>query len=135
MAPLPPGPALAITPAAPAPVPSARPVVEAALPQGLRVFVHFSVGNDRAAARARALEETLRQRGVGIVGTVPVQFPIGRPSVRYFHPEDRVAAIRLLGTARDQLAANREAPLAPSDFTSFRPSPRPGTLEVWLPSG
>jgi hypothetical protein len=128
-------PALAITPAAPAPVPAARPVVEAALPQGLRVFIHFSGGNARATAQAQALEQTLRQRGADVIGMVPVQFPIGRASVRYFHPEDQVAAIRLLGTARDRLAAGGQAPLAPSDFTTFRPSPRPGTLEVWLAGG
>jgi hypothetical protein len=128
---------LAIAPALPpAPVPQPRPVVEAALPAQSRIFVHFTEGDAGSMARAQALEGSLERRGAGSVQLVPVRFPIGTPSVRYFYPEDRLPAQRLLQGARVELSAEgRPAPSEPTDFTRFRPSPRPGTIEVWLPGG
>ena len=35
----------------------------------------------------------------------------------------------------DRLRKDDAAPEAPSDFTDYRPAPRPGTLEIWLSSG
>ncbi|MEK0082031.1 hypothetical protein [Benzoatithermus flavus] len=131
-----PDPALAIAPAPPAPVPRPRPAVEARLPAEARIFVHFTAGDDASAARAEALQNTLQRRGADSVQLVPVRFPIGTASVRYFYPEDRLTAERLLQGARNELATDgRPAPGEPTDFTRFRPSPRPGTIEVWLPGG
>lgn len=128
--------ALAITPAQPAPVPQPRPVVEATLPPQARIFLHFTAGDEGSATRAQALRDALQRRGAGFVQLVPVRFAIGTPSVRYFYPEDRLTAQRLLQTARGGLAGDgKPAPTEPTDFTRFRPSPSPGTIEVWLPGG
>jgi hypothetical protein len=134
-APLPPDPDLAIGPASPPPLPQARPAAEAALPGPTRIFIHYPAGAADAAARAQALAQLLRQRGAGVVEIRPVPFAIASGGVRYFHAADRAAAVRLLGLTRSALAGSEgnRMPPTPGDFSYFRPSPSPGTLEVWLP--
>ena len=65
----------------------------------------------------------------------PVDFRIGKPSVRYFFEDDRSASERLVDELGGFLedAASR-APDHASDFTHFVPKPRPGNVEVWLPA-
>jgi hypothetical protein len=133
-APDPPDPALAIAPAPPPPSPRPRPIVEAVLPAQARIFIHFRSDDDGSVARAQTLQNDLQRRGAGFVRLVPVRFAVETPSVRYFYPEDRLVADRLLQGARRELGAGRlPAPSEPTDFTRFRPSPSPGTIEVWLP--
>ncbi|WP_138464497.1 hypothetical protein [Poseidonocella sp. HB161398] len=88
-----------------------------------RVVIHHAAGSEAP----RALAGKLRQAGAGEVEIRKVGFPVRSPSVRYFRAGDRekaAAACRLsFGTCRDELA----------DFTGYRPLPRAGTVEVWLP--
>jgi amino acid permease len=64
----------------------------------------------------------LSAAGYAVDRTVRVDFRISQTNVRYFHPEDAELAAgvaeAVAGTARD--------------FTDYRPSPDPGTIEVWL---
>ena len=133
------------TPAlAPAPrPPPSRPRAEAAAPNpspaapgpaadapaiGLpiqRAVIHYlgaadAAGAQRAAGQLRRLADTIELR---VVSDVPA-----RPSIRYFHEEDagaaRVAAIALEGSGRFQVRG----------FPDYRPRPRPGLVEIWLPA-
>jgi hypothetical protein len=127
-------PDLAIGPASPPPLPRTRPAAESVLPGQTRIFVHHPAGAADAGARARALAQQLRRQGAGLVEVRPVPFGIGSAGVRYFHTADRTAAVQLLRLVRSTGAAGGgRAPEAPGDFSYFRPSPSPGTLEVWLP--
>lgn len=136
-APVPPpeaaAPADPVEPAAPAGGPATG---EAALPPEARVFIHHAAGDRMAAARAEELSARLRESGAAVVVVRPVPFGVRGLSVRYFHPEDQEAAQRVLEATRAALAGQvGAAPGGPSDFTSFRPAPRLGTIEIWLPGG
>jgi hypothetical protein len=65
---------------------------------------------------------TLTAAGYAVEQTVRVDFRISQTNVRYFHAEDAMLAAgvaeAIAGSARD--------------FTDYRPSPDPGTIEVWL---
>jgi hypothetical protein len=133
------GPDLGLSPAEPeaeAPVAAPEPEPQAALPGEDRIFVHHRAGDAASAGLADRLAEELQRRGSGIVVIRSVPFGIGRPSVRYFHAGDRAAADALVQAAQAVLGTGADAaPQAPSDFTDYRPAPRPGTLEIWLSSG
>jgi hypothetical protein len=102
-----------------------------------RLFVHHTAGDPGATARARALAERLRDRGAAVVIVRPVPFAVRGLSVRYFHDADRAAATAAVADAAAVAGdpADQGAALRPADFTSFRPAPRPGTIEIWLPGG
>ena len=60
-------------------------------------------------------------------------FHIRSGSDRYFFADDREAGGRLMG----ELAAYAESGTGPTqamDCIHYRPQPRPGTLEIWLPT-
>jgi hypothetical protein len=106
-----------------------------ALPAGeIRIFIHH-VADQREAASAQRLADYLRGQGFTVADIRPVDFSIGKPSVRYFFARDHAASQRLV----EQLARFFEgrtslAPDQASDFTHFLPKPRPGNVEVWLPA-
>lgn len=102
-----------------------------------RVFIHHSANDRAAAARAAALASELQEQGASVVAVRSVPFGIRGLSVRYFHPGDRAPAAQVLDLTKGALAetAAASAPSSPSDFTSFSPAPRLGTIEVWLPGG
>jgi hypothetical protein len=68
--------------------------------------------------------------GAGIVpeGPLRVGMTIERANVRYYFPEDAAAARAL----SDRIGAATGTPVEARDFTSYRPQPTPGTVEVWL---
>jgi hypothetical protein len=125
-------PAVDALPPSPAPNVAAPPAAPA--PPMSRLVVHHAAADREAAALARQLAEQLERAGLGAAEVAPVPFAIGTTSVRYFHAADRPDADRLVAAIRPLLAWNRRAaPSTPIDFTDFRPLPRPGTIEIWLP--
>ena len=108
--------------------------VDPALPAGeIRVFIHH-VADQRDGALAQRLADYLRGQGFTVADIRPVDFSIGKPSVRYFFARDRAASQRLVEELGGFAAGG--ASLGPdhaSDFTHFVPKPRPGSVEVWLP--
>jgi hypothetical protein len=102
---------------------------------GIRIFIHHVAGHQGDAALAQRLADYLRRQGFTVADIRPVDFSIGRPSVRYFFARDRAASQRLV----DELGRffDKRTSLAPdhaSDFTHYLPKPRPGNVEFWLPT-
>jgi hypothetical protein len=102
---------------------------------GIKVFIHHVAGHQQDAALAQRLADYLRGQGFTVADIRPVDFSIGKPSVRYFVARDHAASQRLV----EQLARFFEgrtslAPDQASDFTHYLPKPRPGNVEVWLPA-
>ena len=64
----------------------------------------------------------LNARGHSISAVTPVTMKISERNIRFFHGEDRGEAARLAEAYDARLR----------DFTSFRPSPAEGTVEIWL---
>lgn len=89
---------------------------------GVRVFVHAPPSVGRAGAES--VVATLAAAGFPEVRRAGARDSVAGTNVRYFHAEDAAAAHRIATTLGDGAIAR--------DFTSFRPSPRGGTLEVWL---
>ncbi|MEL6643550.1 MAG: hypothetical protein AAFQ79_06415 [Pseudomonadota bacterium] len=83
------------------------------------VFVHAPRSAQVAALTAQAILQT---SGLTVSLTDPVNFGIRTSNVRYFHAEDRAAAVQVARLLGAELR----------DFTTFRPSPRIGTVEVWV---
>jgi hypothetical protein len=123
-----------VPPALPAPVPPAvaaetgdpapEPPVEAAPapPRADEVLVSILAPRDTAPERVAEAAGTVGGLGYASRGPAEVGVTIRQTQVRYYHPEDAVAAELVAaavgGTARD--------------FTDFRPQPPEGTVEVWL---
>ncbi|WP_205966037.1 hypothetical protein, partial [Paracoccus liaowanqingii] len=127
----PPSAPVAVAPPSPpvAPVPQTLPQTVApgfsrTLAQA-RVVIHYPEG--RGYARSEELVRLLRAVGTAEVETRPVRYAVDRQSIRYFHAADR----EVTGTISDLVGGGGRATV--SDFTFFRPSPRDGTIEVWLP--
>jgi hypothetical protein len=101
----------------------------------IRVFIHHTANRAGDAALAQRLADHLRGQGFAVVDIRPVDFSIGKASVRYFFEDDRSASERLVADfARFLDEAGARAPGQASDFTHFMPKPRPGNVEVWLPA-
>ena len=114
-------------------VPAPPPPAEEAVPDQPRLVIHHGT-DEESAALARQLAGQLRAAGYGVVEIRAVPFNVATASVRYFFTEDRAEAERLIRGIGPFLAWNgRAAPSTPIGFTDFRPLPRPGTLEIWLP--
>jgi hypothetical protein len=60
-------------------------------------------------------------------GPIQVNYAISGSNVRYYHADDADVAI-----AAASSLSNRLGPVEARDFTGYRPSPAPGTIEVWL---
>jgi hypothetical protein len=101
----------------------------------MRVFIHHFAGSGAGAGLAERLAEHLRGQGFTVADIRPVDVSIGKPSVRYFFADDRIASERLVDElGRFMEEAGAPAPDQASDFTHFTPKPRPGNVEVWLPA-
>jgi hypothetical protein len=99
----------------------------------IRVFIHHTAGRAGDAALAQRLADHLRGQGFTVADIRPVDFRIGKASVRYFFEDDRSASERLAADfGRFMQEAGARAPDDASDFTHFMPKPRPGNVEVWL---
>jgi hypothetical protein len=76
------------------------------------------------ADELESVVENITQAGYAIERAVRVGFRISETNVRYYHDEDAEFA-----NAIADLVSGRSR-----DFTTYRPSPDPGTIEVWLGS-
>ena len=84
---------------------------------------------------AERLAGYLRGQGFTVADIRPVDFSIGKSSVRYFFVGDRAASQRLVGElARFSEGATSLAPDRAERLHPFPPKPRPGSVEVWLPA-
>ena len=91
----------------------------------VRVVIHYP---ERGGfQRSEELVRLLRAVGTGEVETRPVRYAVDRQSIRYFHAADRDVS----GAIGDMVGGGGRATV--SDFTFFRPTPRDGTIEIWLP--
>jgi hypothetical protein len=112
---------------------TSTPPPEPAGPQ--RVFVHYRRDDAAGEQAAQAIAERLRTHGFPIAELRPVDLRINQASVRYFFDGDRARSQAL---EREVDAFVRQAGLAPRSellpMRYYEPKPRPGTLEVWLPS-
>ena len=121
---------------APAPAPAATPTpapAETAAVSSPRIVVHH--GDDQeSSAVAEQLASQLLSAGIGQVEVRAVKFDVATASVRYFFDQDRAGAERLTAAIGPFLSWHgRAAPSTPIGFTDFRPLPRQGTIEIWLP--
>lgn len=90
-----------------------------------RIVIHYP---ERGGyERSEELVRLLRALGAGEVETRPVRYAVERQSIRYFHAADREVA----GTVGEAVGGGGRATV--SDFTFYRPLPRKGTIEIWLP--
>jgi hypothetical protein len=101
----------------------------------IRVFIHHTANRAGDAALAQRLADHLRGQGFTVADIRPVDFSIGKASVRYFFEGDRSASERLVAEfGRFMDEAGARALKQASDFTHFMPKPRPGNVEIWLPA-
>ena len=102
-----------------------------------RVFVHYSTRSERGREIAAATARHLEAVGYQVADIRTVGFDVASARVRYFFDGDRPAAQRLTADLRTYLAA--AAPGQPrvdlQSYTTFKPLPSPGNIEVWIPSG
>lgn len=90
---------------------------------GVTIYLHAPQGITGGALGAA--EAALERTGLVVRGPIRVGFDVGADHVRFYHRADAGAA---RAVAQTLSAAAR-------DFTSYRPSPAPGTIEVWLAAG
>lgn len=107
------------------PKPLARPAEQASLQpvapaNPLRVTILVTDG--ASSEIAATIRDDIVSRGHAISQIMQMPLKISSRNLRYFHGDDRVAA--------SELAQLYGAKLR--DFTSFRPSPRLGVVELWL---
>lgn len=91
-----------------------------------RAVFHYRAGSapddaERLAGRARAITGRIELRAVPATPS--------RPGIRYFFTEDAGAAEALAAA----LAGAGFGAFSVRGFPDYRPSPQPGTIEVWLP--
>jgi hypothetical protein len=114
----------------PAPAPVAPETAAVAAP---RIVVHHG-GDPESTAVAGQLASQLQSAGFGAVEVRPVGFEVATTSIRFFFAGDRPAADRLTTAIGPFLSFHgRAVPGTPIGFTDYRPLPRQGTLEIWLP--
>ena len=117
------------------PIDFGREAAAAALrnPAGIRLFIHYAHAQD--AATVTRLADYLRRRGFEVAGIRPVGIQIGAPGVRYFFERDLAESERLLKDLGWFFRSMPDrAPSEATDFTHYMPKPRPGNVEIWLPS-
>ncbi len=93
--------------------------------RALRLILHAPSGVP--AAEVEALLAGLSTAVRPAEGPIRVNFAISRSNVRYYHREDADAA-----AAASASLSTRLGPVEVRDFTSYQPSPAPGTIEIWL---
>ena len=113
--------------APPAANPVAAPAVVPAGPARPRFVLHVPSGSEAADALSTRLVTALEPR-FGTVEVRRVPDTPSRPSLRYFYAADEPVARQ----AADRMADNGLS-WAVRDFSSYRPLPSRGTVEVWVP--
>jgi hypothetical protein len=98
---------------------------------GGQVLVQYMTDAAGGPATAMHLVRQLKAAGFAVEAR-GVPFSIRANSIRYFFPEDRDRAEALRASLERQLP--RDAAPAVMDFSSFKPKPQEGHLEVWLRS-
>jgi hypothetical protein len=101
-----------------------------------RVFVHYSRSPEDARRVAAEVALYLASRGYEIADLRGVGFSISKSRVRYFFVADAHLAEQVAAHLDDYLARATDADGRTSvqDYTSYKPQPRPGTIEVWIRS-
>lgn len=92
------------------------------------VVLLYARGDADAAARAADLARTLRAAGVAVDDPVATESRAGRLRARYFFAEDKDTAgavLKRAGLSADGVMAGSTRPSSP---------PRPGTIEITMPS-
>jgi hypothetical protein len=84
--------------------------------------VFLNAPESMAGAEVSKLSETLTDTGFTVSEPILFSFKVSKNHVRYYHPSDAEAA---------QILADEIGGPA-RDFTSFRPSPPTGKIEIWL---
>ncbi|WP_405401638.1 hypothetical protein [Paracoccus sp. Ld10] len=118
-------PVAAVPVARPQNPPAANPATSSRTLGQARVVIHYSERDN--PERVEQVARLLRAVGTGEVETRPVPYIIDRQSIRYFFAADRDVS----GIIGDAIGGGGRATV--SDFTFFQPSPRGGTVEIWLP--
>jgi hypothetical protein len=77
----------------------------------------------------------LRERGYSVIDIRSVPVRIEQASVRYFFPRDRAPAEALHDALGDVLRDRGFSAGDLKSMTGYQPSPRRGTIEVWVPVG
>lgn len=109
-------------------------VPEPAVAAAPRVFVHYSSEQPGAADAAAQVADNLRAQGFAVADIRAVPIRIETASVRYFHPGDRANAEALHDALGGALRGRGFSAGDLKSMNDYDPSPRPGTLEVWVPS-
>jgi hypothetical protein len=104
----------------PAPVEPQPEIAPVARDGGLTIVMHIPNRADDDVARS--MVEVAARAGFTIDRTVPAPFSVSQTNIRYFHAEDAEASMALANSV-DGIAR---------DFTSFRPTPAAGIVEVWV---
>jgi hypothetical protein len=99
------------------------------------VFVHYSTGQPGADEAAAEVARELRERGFTIADIRAVPSRIATASVRYFYLDDRAEAEALQDALGAVLRSRGYSAGDLKAMTGYKPSPRRGTLEVWVPAG
>lgn len=102
---------------------------------GPRVFVHYSTSQAGADEAAADVARELRERGFAVADIRAVPGRIETASVRYFHSGDRGDAEALHDALGVALRGRGFSAGDLKSMTDYRPAPRRGTIEVWVPAG
>lgn len=99
--------------------------------EAARVFIHYDAGAAGASDAAAALYARLAEgSGYATVVLRDVPYAIGSHRVRYYYAADRPAAEALV----ERLGSPAGTDWQLQDFSSYRPLPGRGTLEVFVPT-
>jgi hypothetical protein len=101
----------------------------------IRIFIHYASSDVASAALAHRLAGYLRDMGFAVADIRTVDLRIEKVSVRYFFGADREDSEHLVEAVERFLDdAQSQSPQRATDFTHYTPKPRPGNVEVWLPT-
>ena len=89
---------------------------------GLRPQVALHLPPDVAHEVLYEAQSAVRNAGLEVASSSASRFGVAKSEVRYFHQEDASAAARLAEIIGAEIR----------DFSTYRPVPPPGRLEVWL---
>ena len=101
----------------------------------IRIFIHHAGSDVASSALAHRLAGYLRRLGYSVADIRTVDFRIENPSVRCFFGADRNGSEHLVDAVERFFDnAQSRSPQRATDFTHYTPRPRPGNVEVWLPT-
>jgi hypothetical protein len=106
-----------------------EPILVKPASSGPRVLVLYAESAPGSPATALHLVRQLKAAGFAVEGQA-VEFPISKPSIRYFFDSDRDEAEAVSAQLDGQIPGGAEVPIL--DLTHYQPKPREGHVEVWL---